>query len=242
MSGNPKGIVSFSPGLQGASYPGCERKNDRNPEGVAWEVRETIPTRREKSALQICAITLFASFSVIAHDSPEHQIEALNKKIAANGVTAELLARRATEWRALGKYDEASQDLQKALVINSNSIPLILECASVELERGNVCTAGGIVETWPRARAGNRESPVVHNDGGSTRTEGRAQPGTRGVREGNGCRRAAARMALNPVAADVPAWQARASRSDVKGRLREDAERGARDRVDRGNDRCRPEQ
>jgi tetratricopeptide (TPR) repeat protein len=83
---------------------------------------------------------------VIAHDSPEHQIEALNKKIAANGATAELLGRRATEWRALGKYDEASQDLQKALVINSNSIPLILECASVELERGNVCTAGGIVE------------------------------------------------------------------------------------------------
>jgi tetratricopeptide (TPR) repeat protein len=100
-----------------------------------------LPVRK----LRLCAITLFASFSVIAHDSPEHQIEALNKKIAANGATAESLARRATEWRALGKYDEASHDLQKALLINSNSIPLILECASVELERGNVCLPEAIL-------------------------------------------------------------------------------------------------
>jgi len=35
MSGNPKGIVSFSPGLRGTSYPGCERGMDHNPEGVA---------------------------------------------------------------------------------------------------------------------------------------------------------------------------------------------------------------
>jgi hypothetical protein len=35
MADNPKGIVSFSPGLRGTSYPGCERKNDHNPEWVA---------------------------------------------------------------------------------------------------------------------------------------------------------------------------------------------------------------
>ncbi len=97
-------------------------------------------------SLQICAIALFASVSVIAHDSPEHEIEALNNKIAATGATAELLARRATEWRALGKYDQASQDLQKALLIKSNSIPLILEYASVEMERGGVCAATGVIE------------------------------------------------------------------------------------------------
>ena len=94
----------------------------------------------------ICAVALFASFTVMAHDSPEHEIEALNKKIAATGATAELLARRATEWRALGKYDEASRDLQKALLIKSNSIPLILEYASVELERGNVCAASEVIQ------------------------------------------------------------------------------------------------
>jgi hypothetical protein len=33
-SGNPKGIVSFSPGLRGTSYPGCERGTEHNPEGV----------------------------------------------------------------------------------------------------------------------------------------------------------------------------------------------------------------
>ena len=103
-------------------------------------------TRREKPALRLSvAITLVVARAVIAHDSPEHEIEALNKKITAGGPTAELLARRATEWRALGKYDEASQDLQKAVLIKSNSIPLILEYASVELERGNVCNTETII-------------------------------------------------------------------------------------------------
>src|SRR5687768_12945929 len=77
----------------------------------------------------------------LAHDSPEHEIEALSRTIAAKGATAELLARRATEWRALGKYDDAANDLRQALAIKSNSIPLVLEYASVELERGNVRSA-----------------------------------------------------------------------------------------------------
>ena len=75
--------------------------------GAAW-----------KPALRLCVtIALLAACTLNAHDSPEHEIEALSKKIAASGAPAELLARRATEWRALGKYDEASQDLQKALLI-----------------------------------------------------------------------------------------------------------------------------
>ena len=32
---NPEGIVSFSPGLRGTSYPGKTCKKKRNPEGVA---------------------------------------------------------------------------------------------------------------------------------------------------------------------------------------------------------------
>ncbi len=110
--------------------------------------------------LQICAIALFASFRVMAHDSPEHEIEALTKKIAASGATAELLARRATEWRALGKYDEASRDLGNALLIKSNSVPLILEFASVELERGNVCAASGVIEYGLARAQENEKAPL----------------------------------------------------------------------------------
>lgn len=112
-----------------------------------------------KSALQLCA--LVAAVAAIAHDSPEHEIEGLNQKIAANGPTAELLARRATEWRALGKYDEASRDLERALVINSNSIPLLLEYASVELERGNVCNAETTVR-YGLNRAAESQKGALH--------------------------------------------------------------------------------
>jgi tetratricopeptide (TPR) repeat protein len=98
---------------------------------------------------------------VLAHDSPEHEIEALSRAITAKGATAELLARRATEYRALGRYDDAANDLRQALTIKSNSIPLTLEYASVELERGNVCNA----ETVARiglARAAETERAPLH--------------------------------------------------------------------------------
>jgi tetratricopeptide (TPR) repeat protein len=123
------------------------------------EVRDTAGW---KPALQICALALFTSFKAFAHDSPEHEIEALNKKIAASGATPELLARRATEWRALGKYDEASRDLQKAVLIKSNSIPLILEYASVELERGNVCNTETIIAYGLMRAASEPERAALH--------------------------------------------------------------------------------
>jgi len=93
----------------------------------------------------VLALTMGAPAASIAHDSPEHEVEALSRKMAVSGATAELLARRATEWRALGKYDEAARDLKRALVIKSNSVPLVLEYASVELERGNVCDAETVI-------------------------------------------------------------------------------------------------
>jgi hypothetical protein len=37
-AGNPTGIVSFSPGLRGTSYPGRLMVYDGNPEGVASSV------------------------------------------------------------------------------------------------------------------------------------------------------------------------------------------------------------
>src|SRR5687768_5816431 len=97
----------------------------------------------------------------LAHDSPEHEIEALSRTIAVKGPTAEMLARRATEWRALGKYDDAANDLRQALMIKSNSIPLLLEYASVELERGNVCNAE-TVAGHGLTRATETEMPPLH--------------------------------------------------------------------------------
>jgi tetratricopeptide (TPR) repeat protein len=128
---------------------------------MGTEVLQKGANERAVRILLCAAMLLATGFDVIGHDSPEHEIEALTKKIAASGATAELLARRATEWRALGKYDEAAWDLGKALLIKSNSIPLILEYASVELERGNVCAASGVIECG-LARAQETEKAPLH--------------------------------------------------------------------------------
>src|ERR1043166_8719918 len=60
-----------------------------------------------------CAI----SASLVAHDSPEHQVELLSSIIASQGKSASLLVKRAIEYRALGQLEKAVRDLQEALQI-----------------------------------------------------------------------------------------------------------------------------
>jgi tetratricopeptide (TPR) repeat protein len=67
-----------------------------------------------------------------AHDSPEHEIEALSEKMRANGASATLLARRATEWRSLRKLDRAQADLEQAIVLDPDSVGLQTELARVQ--------------------------------------------------------------------------------------------------------------
>jgi tetratricopeptide (TPR) repeat protein len=128
---------------------------------MGTEILKKAAKGRATGILLCAGMLLITGFDVIGHDSPEHEIEALDKKIAKIGATAELLARRATEWRALGKYDEAARDLGKALLIKSNSTPLILEYASVELERGNPGAASRAIENG-LARAQETEKAPLH--------------------------------------------------------------------------------
>jgi tetratricopeptide (TPR) repeat protein len=81
---------------------------------------------------QLAGVLILLVQLIYAHESPEHEIEALTARMAASGKTAELLGRRATEWRALGKWNEASVDLQEALSLNPRSVPLLCELAQVE--------------------------------------------------------------------------------------------------------------
>ena len=67
-----------------------------------------------------------------AHDSPEHEIEALTEKMHANGASATLLARRATEWRSLRKLDHAQADLEHAIALGPDSVGLRAELAQVQ--------------------------------------------------------------------------------------------------------------
>jgi tetratricopeptide (TPR) repeat protein len=92
--------------------------------------------RLRKQIVVLGAVVAIAT-GASAHDSPEHEIEALTAKMAETGKNAELLARRATEWRALGKLREASADLREAVKMDSNSVGLLTELARVETAREN---------------------------------------------------------------------------------------------------------
>jgi len=67
-----------------------------------------------------------------AHDSPEHEIEALTEKMRANGASATLLARRASEWQSLRKLDHAQADLEHAILLGSDSVGLRTELARIQ--------------------------------------------------------------------------------------------------------------
>jgi len=88
-----------------------------------------------RRAILFLLVTL-ACPGAFAHDSPEHEIEALTQRMALSGRTADLLARRATEWRALGKLENAAADLRAALTLSTNSTALWCELASVLMLRG----------------------------------------------------------------------------------------------------------
>jgi len=81
------------------------------------------------------ALVLWAGL-VSGHESPQHEIDALTAQMAASGRTAELLRKRAIEWRALGNWNEASIDLQEAVSISPDSVPLLCELAQVEAAAG----------------------------------------------------------------------------------------------------------
>jgi tetratricopeptide (TPR) repeat protein len=57
-----------------------------------------------------------------AHEGPEHEIAELTEQMQVQGPTSNLLIQRAVEYNILGKYTEASKDLERALELDPNSI------------------------------------------------------------------------------------------------------------------------
>lgn len=77
-------------------------------------------------------LILLMSLVAFAHDSPEHEIEAISEKMRASGTNATLLARRAVEWRALRKLTDAEADLRSAVALDPHSLALRIELATVQ--------------------------------------------------------------------------------------------------------------
>src|SRR5437867_2823904 len=81
----------------------------------------------------------------VAHDSPEHEIAAINAMLVNAGKSAELLARRAVEWRALGNLASASADLEAAISLDKHSAVLLAEFARVEAARHRYAVASNAI-------------------------------------------------------------------------------------------------
>jgi tetratricopeptide (TPR) repeat protein len=54
---------------------------------------------------------------LLAHDSPEHEVELLTLKMSRTGKTASLLIRRAAEYKAIGELTKAAADLTEAIAL-----------------------------------------------------------------------------------------------------------------------------
>lgn len=99
----------------------------------------SIPSRMERAAgvarlfapsLLTAAVTCGLMQAVSAHDGPETVIASLNTTMLKTGPTADLLFRRATEFRAIRDDRRAASDLQRALELDGS-----LEIARLELAR-----------------------------------------------------------------------------------------------------------
>jgi tetratricopeptide (TPR) repeat protein len=87
---------------------------------------------RNPWSVALCIALLPWAHVTCAHDSPEHEIEALTAKMAAKGASAALLARRATEWQSLRKLDHAQADLEHAIKLGPDSVGLRTELARIQ--------------------------------------------------------------------------------------------------------------
>jgi len=93
---------------------------------------------------------------LLAHDSPEHVIEWLTARIDTTGKRPDLLWRRATEYRALGRLAAAGSDLKQAIQLEPGFLPALTDLSRVQLAQGKRRQA---LHTINRALGLVREAP-----------------------------------------------------------------------------------
>lgn len=105
---------------------------------------------------------LMLSQKSIAHDGPEEVLTTLNAAILRHGPTADLLFRRATEFRAMRDYKHAAADLNYALRLDGSMEIARLELARLQLQLlKSDSTDNGEVPSWHQPLA--TVEPLVHS-------------------------------------------------------------------------------
>jgi tetratricopeptide (TPR) repeat protein len=85
----------------------------------------------------LLGLTILLPPAATAHDSPEHVVEMLTARMEMVGERADLLWRRATEYRALGNLSAAARDLQRAIKLQPDYLPGLTDLSRVQLAQGH---------------------------------------------------------------------------------------------------------
>jgi len=123
------------------------------------------PLRRWRLGVLVASGALCAAWpaSMRAHDSPEHEIASLTARIAEGSPTsAELFARRAAEWRALGNLAKARSDLETAIALDGHSASLHVELARIEAARQHYLAASNVITRGLGLSRDNMERAAVY--------------------------------------------------------------------------------
>lgn len=113
--------------------------------------------RRRTGGLWCVSLLLASTAMLPAHDSPEHVVTTLTRRMGESGPTPELLYRRGVEYRVLGQWSKAAADLEGALNRDPRLLPARLEWAKVLLIQGRTPEARQAIEEG-LAQTGEKEA------------------------------------------------------------------------------------
>jgi tetratricopeptide (TPR) repeat protein len=99
---------------------------------------------------------------LLAHDSPEHQVELLSSIMASQGKSSSLLLKRAAEYRALGQVDKAILDVKDALSLNPSTDFAWKELSRLYLSQGKHDLALEAINKALAAASDEEEKPSIY--------------------------------------------------------------------------------
>ena len=99
------------------------------------------PSKYFRRALALVLVAGCLPLGALAHDSPEHVVEQLTATMREQGRSAELLWRRATEYRELGEFESASSDLRDAIALKPDFLVARADLGRVQLRQGKSALA-----------------------------------------------------------------------------------------------------
>jgi len=96
-----------------------------------------------RTGLGFCLAVLVFSLAhrVVAHESPEDIIVTLTQRMTKAGKTPSLLIRRAAEYKAISKFDEAAADLVEATKLDPKNAAAYAELSKVQLAQEKLVQA-----------------------------------------------------------------------------------------------------